>query len=134
MVDGLKNKFEDEVTVIDEDLGGEYSAKFTLIKPSPKQDFLLKEVEKFFDEVAYKISYPINVCVFEKDSTLGLAWKDQIYISEKVFNQGRRQIAEVIIEEQEHLKTGFNDETRAFQTHFIELFVSALEEKRGVFL
>ena len=134
MVDGLKNKFEDEITVIDEDLGGEYSAKFTLIKPSPKQEFLLGEVEKFFDEVGYKISYPVNICVFEKDNTLGLAWKDQIYVSEKVFNQGRRQIAEVIVEEQEHLKTGFNDETRAFQTHFIELFVSALEEKKGVFL
>lgn len=133
MVGGLKNKFNDEVTIIDEDFGGG-SSKFTVLEKTPKHEYLLNEAEKFFNESGYKVSYPVNVCVFKSPKILGMALNDKIYISEKVFNQGRREIAEVLVEENEHLKTGFQDESREFQTHFIELYLSALEEKSGVFL
>ena len=134
LVNGLKSKFEDQVSVIDEDFSDNYSTEFTVLQPTTKQEYLLNEVNKFFEETGYKLSYPVNVCVFERKNKLGLAWKNQIYISEKAFNQGRRQIAQILVEENEHLRTGFNDETRAFQNHFIELFLSTLEEGKGIFL
>ena len=47
---------------------------------------------------------------------------------------GKRKLAAVIIEENEHNSTGWGDETREFQSHFIDLYLSSLEDKVGIYL
>ena len=47
---------------------------------------------------------------------------------------GKKEIAMTIIEENEHLKTGLKDETRDFQNHFINMFLSQMEERIAHFL
>ncbi len=40
------------------------------------------------------------------------------------------EIAKIIIEENEHNKTGFSDETRNFQNHFINLYYNELMKNK----
>lgn len=99
-----------------------------------RQDFILKECLKFLEEANYRINYPLKVVEFESSDILGLAEDNTIYISIKQFLKGKKEIVATIIEENEHLKTGFSDKTRAFQSHFINLYLSEMEERIGSFL
>ena len=60
--------------------------------------------------------------------------KKTILLSEKVFDMGTREVVNTMIEENEHLKTGYSDETRQFQTHLINLLISSFEDKAGRYL
>jgi hypothetical protein len=105
------------------------------VEETPRHKFLLNECEKFFNECQYNINYPIEIVQFiNKPEQLGLAKDETIYISDKLFNMGKREIAVTIMEENEHLKTGYKDCTRAFQQHWINLFISEKEERFGYFL
>lgn len=99
-----------------------------------REKFLLKECDNFFKETSYSVDYPIEVVDFEDEDTLGLAESGTIYLSRKLFNMGKREIAVTIVEENEHLKTKFKDCSRALQQHFINMFISTLEEKNAYFL
>ena len=108
---------------------------FNKVDQTPRHSFLLKECQRFFDECNYVVGYPIEVVDFvNKPEQLGLAHNKTIYISDKLFNKGKREIAVTIIEENEHLKTGYKDCSRAFQQHFIDLFISEKEERFAHFL
>ena len=105
------------------------------VDKTPRHTFLLAECDKFFNECQYNVDYPIEVVEFvNKSEQLGLAKDGTIYISNKLFNMGKREIAVTIMEENEHLKTNFKDCTRAFQQHWINLFISEKEERFGYFL
>lgn len=54
--------------------------------------------------------------------------KKKIYISEKLLDKDFFSICSILVEENEHYKTGFSDETREFQQHFIDLYT---KEKLG---
>ncbi len=71
---------------------------------------------------------------FNDYDKLRLAENGTIYVSDKVFDMGKREIAITIIEENEHLKTGYSDETRAFQQYFINKYISEMEERVAFFL
>ena len=105
------------------------------IEQTPRHTFLLSECDKFFNECKYTVNYPIEVVDFvNKSDTLGLAQDNTIYLSNKLFNMGKRELAVTIMEENEHLKTGYKDCTRVFQQHWINLFISEKEERFGFFL
>jgi hypothetical protein len=55
-----------------------------------------------------------------------------IYISEKHIDTDLFSICTMLVEENEHFKTGLNDETRAFQQHFINLYTNSILEKDKV--
>lgn len=101
---------------------------------NPKMEYMLKKVQEFFTEIGYKITKDIEVVEFNVSSILGHAGKGYIEISEKVFDRGMKELAMVIMEEQEHITTGHADETRAFQDHLFRMWVTALEDKHGIFL
>lgn len=105
-----------------------------VVDRTSKQDYLLQEVMNFFEEVGYAVDYPVKIVQFESKKRLGQAKDNTILISEKVFDLGRKEIANTIIEENEHLKSGHGDETRAFQTHLIGTMLTYMEEKNGFFL
>ena len=98
-----------------------------------RKQFLLLECQRFFDECNYKIEYSIEVVRFDDSDKLGLAENNTIFISEKCFDMGKREIISTLIEENEHLKTGYKDCSRAFQQHFINLFILEKEERFGFF-
>lgn len=105
------------------------------VEQTPRHKFLLTECDRFFNECKYNVDYPIEVVEFvNKPEQLGLAKDGMIYISDKLFNMGKREIAVTIMEENEHLKTGYKDCSRVFQQHWINLFISEKEERFGFFL
>lgn len=75
------------------------------------------------------------VCgVFGNKSTLAQVDIDakQIYLSERLIDCSLFDIVSMLIEENEHFRTGYNDHTREFQQHFIDLYTKTLLEKNEV--
>ena len=135
MVNGLKSKFIDRVRVIGDVDGQKTGSDFRPVKElSARQNFLLKECEKFLASSGYEIKYPIMIGVFASDKTLGQAKDGTILLSEKVFDLGRKEIVATIYEEQEHLESKCSDETRAFQNHLIMKTINLMEEKSNIYL
>ena len=135
MVIGLKDKFTDAIHVIGDVDGVKGDGGFRAITIlNKKQDFLLKEAVSFLTEAGFEIKYPIKVVEFIAKEQLGQAKDGTILLSTKLFDKSRKDLVGAIVEEQEHLATGYNDLTRAFQTHFIHKYVSVLEEKINKYL
>jgi hypothetical protein len=129
----IKKSFPDVIVygLLDD---GKLSCNKKPVTLSPKMEFLLGDCMRFFSETKYSIDYPIEIVSFEKHDQLGAAEEGVIYISEKLFDMGKREIAVCIIEENEHLKTGYKDCSRTFQQHFINKYISEKEERFGFFL
>jgi hypothetical protein len=135
MVDSLKLFFGDKIRVIGEDSTGDSRGDMKIINDVSKRDnFMLQESLNFLKEANYEVKYPIKIVQFRYAETLGQAKDETIFLSEKLLGMGKKKITTVIIEENEHIKTGFSDETRAFQNHLFDMIVSAYEDKLGKFL
>lgn len=135
LIEGLKSKFNDAVNVIGEvgDIKGVNELK-VIETLSKKQQYLLDESVNWLKSNKYEIKYPMKVVQFFSKSQLGQAKDGNILLSERLFEMGRREVIATIIEEQEHLVTGFGDETRAFQSHFINKYISAMEDASNIYL
>lgn len=107
----------------------------TDIATTPKMDYLLKDVIKALNEMKYEVPYDISIVQFDDDETLGSAdlKTKQIYLSDKIFDMGRREIAMTIMEEVEHIVSGKGDETRAFQNHLFSSWLKTMENSNGLF-
>jgi hypothetical protein len=107
----------------------------TDIEITPKMEYLLKDVSKSLSEMGYKIPFEIGVVQFDNEDILGQAdVKDKkIYLSDKLFDMGRREIAMTIMEEVEHIASGQQDETRGFQNHLISSWLKTMENYHGLF-
>lgn len=105
------------------------------IATTPKMDYLLKDVIKALNEMKYEVPYDISIVQFDDDETLGSAdmKTKQIYLSDKIFDMGRREIAMTIMEEVEHIVSGKGDETRAFQNHLFSSWLKTMENSNGLF-
>ena len=92
---------------------------------------MLKKLDEFCKECEYEINYPIAVVQFTKKGLLAMANCDdkEIYLSQDAFDSFELLI-KAAIEENEHINSGLDDNTRAFQNHFINLF---LQEKLNRF-
>ena len=108
--------------------------KFMETDPENRQQFLLKECVNFFSEVGLKIKYPVVVANFEDKGVLGCAANDQIVLSTKVFDMGRKQIVITLMEEHMHLDSKCSDETREFQDYILNQLITMLENQHGMFL
>jgi len=58
--------------------------------------------------------------------------KKEILISQKMKDKSMFQFIAMLIEENEHFQTGYNDETRAFQQHFIDLYTKSILDKAEI--
>ena len=128
----IKNDFP-SVKVYGIDSGAE-EPQYEVAVQTKKMEFLIKESLRFLEETQYHVTSPIEVVDFEDVDTLGLAYANKILLSTKLFEEGKREIVAVIIEEQEHLNTKLKDCSRAFQNHWINLFLTEKEERFGNFL
>ncbi|MFA5158796.1 MAG: hypothetical protein WC451_06490 [Patescibacteria group bacterium] len=103
-------------------------------EPGKREEYLLSQAKKFFEEVNLAINYPIELVVFQQKNVLAEAKDGKILLSEKVMNLGLKKIVTAIMEECFHLESGFGDETRNFQDHLINQMVTMLENTYGIFL
>jgi len=133
LVKQLKAQYGDEVHALGY-VGSADNFREEVVVLDPKHEYLLKDVMQFLEQVKYTVGYPIKVCTFGQPNKLGQAADDTIWLSEKLFDLGRKEIAMTIVEENEHLVSGLKDETRAFQNHFINKYITSLEERYGHFL
>lgn len=135
LIQALKIQFGEKVKVIGDDATKNGEADKKIINElSKREQHLLDDSIKFLTDAGYEIKYPIKVCKFVSNETLGQALNETIFLSDKVFTMGKREIINTIIEENQHLKTGFKDETRAMQTDLINLAITFMEEKLGRYL
>lgn len=104
------------------------------VEATKKIEFLLKECLSFLEETEYIVANEIEIVDFDRTETLGLAEAGKILLASKLFELGKKEIVRTIVEEQEHLRSGFKDCTRAFQNHWINLYISEKEERFGHFL
>jgi len=112
------------------------NSSYEEIERTPKMDFLLKEVLSSLSQMKYHITYDIKIVDFDDDKVLGQAsFKDKIILlSNKVFDLGRREIALTLIEETEHIQSGKEDESREFQSHLINRWLTTMENENALFL
>lgn len=106
------------------------------VEPTEKMKFLLKEVIQALKEMDYEYDYPVSIVSFHEDKILGKAdiQLKKIYLSDTLFDMGRREIATCIMEECEHIRSGAEDETRKFQNHIFNRWLSCMENATGLFL
>lgn len=132
MAQQIKRSFSD-VKIYGMDDSGD-TVGFKKVEATSKQEFLLKECLKFCEDTQYNVDYPIEIVEFEEMATLGRAFQGKILLASRLFEEGRKEIVRTLIEENEHLKTGLKDCTRAFQNHLFNLFLTEKEERFGFFL
>jgi hypothetical protein len=104
------------------------------IDQTVKMQYQLKKATEALTDMKYSINYPIKVVNFSDANILGQAKNKMILLSGKLFDKGIREIALTIMEEQEHIETGYSDKSRAFQDHLFNKWLSSMEEHHGVFL
>lgn len=97
-----------------------------------KQGLTILETCDYF--ISPELSFVYGV--FGNKNTLAKVNLDEkvIYISETMRNSSMFEIVGMLIEENEHFNTGLQDETRAFQQHFINLFTKTLLKKNEIIL
>lgn len=106
------------------------------IEMTPKMSYLLKEVSTALVQMGYEIPFPVMACEFTDDNIMGQADvpNKKIFIANKTFDMGRRELAMTLIEETEHIISGKGDETRGFQTHLMSRWLTTMENANGLFL
>lgn len=106
------------------------------IEPTEKMKFLLKQTIAQLGEMKYDVPFDITIVQFDTPDILGRAdiEKKQIYMSDTVFDMGRREIAMTLMEETEHIKSQAEDETRQFQNHIFSQWLKSMEDSNGLFL
>lgn len=97
------------------------------------QLMMLNKALDFCTSVGFNIrgAYPIKVVESLGEGGLGLAEDKTIFIAERVFHMGSKQIASTLIEEYIHLKHGYKDMTREMQNYLFDKIVSLGEEIAG---
>lgn len=89
-----------------------------------KQGLVILEQTGYNFSPKIKFTYGVfgdkNICAQINTETA------ECFISENMLNKSLFEIVSILIEENEHLKTGFSDCTRDFQTHFIKMYTQQL--------
>jgi hypothetical protein len=114
------------------------NSKGVLFKSAEPSNMLLDNVlealvllkETTFDHKLHYIN--IKYVEFESKSHEALAEDGIVHLSIKLEDRDVNYIAKVIIEEIEHLRTGYGDSTRKFQNHWIDLYFNELTRKATV--
>lgn len=135
LVKGLKKRFADKIRVIGDVGEGEETTNFKEVKGvTNRQTAMLNDCLEFLKAANYPVNYPIKIGEFSSQIRFGQAASGTILLSHRLFDKGKKEIVAVIIEENEHLITGFKDMTREFQSHFIRKYVSIMEELTNKYL
>jgi hypothetical protein len=130
----LKTRFVEKVRIIGEEIAGSGEANYKLVKRTDRMNNMIIASMEFLKKADYEVTFPIEVVKFIDPLQLGQADKEKILIGEKAFEKGMKQLISTIMEENEHLVSGHGDETRAFQTHIFERWITSLENHNKQYL
>lgn len=101
------------------------------LDPSEKQRAVVEAAIEALNQTGYEVKHPIEFARFKRKGILGRAFQGKIYLSpESIPNVF--EAATTIVEEEEHLRTGYHDETREFQQHWIDSYVRFRLESQGI--
>lgn len=96
----------------------------------------LKQALVVLESCDYYVSEELNFKfgVFGNDSKLAQVdkAKKEVYISEVYKDRSLYDMCTMLIEENEHFRTGYSDCSRLFQSHFIDMYTKILFEKNDV--
>jgi len=99
-------------------------------------DERLKQALVVLHETGYDFSPKIKFVygVFGDKNILAQVNHDthECFVSERMLQSTIFEIVAMLIEENEHIKTGYQDHTREFQTHFIKLYAKQLMANTGI--
>jgi hypothetical protein len=133
MYNSLLSQFPDEV-------GSKNLFSFNLdtssvsIKPSDLQLDTLKAATDKLKSISYTIPRPIKLVSFIDKSVLGTYDAEFIYVSDTALDEGVTETILTIVEETEHISSGFRDETRNFQTHLLTKYVRYMFKSKNQIL
>jgi hypothetical protein len=106
----------------------------TKTAPSSHQVALIDIARDFLLKMNYDVSkYPIMIGNLGS-GVLGMAKDDTIYLSERVFLQGAKQVTATLLEEYLHLEYDLRDETYEMQNFLFDLLIQQAEIAHGVTL
>jgi len=128
----LKKFFKDKIKV--SGFLADADAEYVVVEPSNKQLFILNESLSFLKEANFPINSEIKIAIFKEHKTLGAARGKKIILSDRVLELGKKQVVATLLEEQFHLESRANDETREFQNFLVGKLITLLEEKTACFL
>jgi hypothetical protein len=107
------------------------------VEPSPitltkVQQNMYEKAVGFCEKFGFDIlDYPVKFVGELGSGTLAMAHEGTIFITERVFHQGTKQLASTLIEEYLHLHHGYDDCSRELQTYLFDRVVSMGEEING---
>jgi hypothetical protein len=127
----LKEEFKEKVKILGRsDRYGNLSVR----SPQGKENLLIQECMAFLVGEIDVVKYPVQICDFAIESQMGEAYNEEILLSPKLFDKGKRYIVSTILEEYWHLESKATDKTRAFQDFLINRFIDQVETKKQIFL
>ena len=93
---------------------------------------MLLKARAFCAFIGYDTSeYQVYCCKVLGENILGVAYQGGIYLSERVFLQGTKQVAVTMLEEYFHLKYGLQDECYKMQTFLFDVIGQLGEKLQG---
>lgn len=127
----LKDEFKEKVKILGQsDRYGDLRVR----SPEGKENVLIQECMAFLVGEIDVVKYPVQICDFAMESQMGEAYNEEILLSPKLFDKGKRYIVSTILEEYWHLESKATDKTRAFQDFLINRFIDQVETKKQIFL
>lgn len=101
------------------------------LEMTPQQKLDIDDAKQFLKKAGIDVVYPISIYQFDEKTIRGQAIDNSIRLSPKAFEDGRRRLIEILLEEYAHLESGACDKTRTFQDFLIGRWVLELEHKTG---
>jgi len=109
---------------------------FSRVDLDNRQKQILEKASAFCEKIGYPVRYPVYLSFDLGCGVLGLAdVKNQdIYLSDTVMDQGVKQVAATLIEENIHILKGYSDETYEMQNYLFDQIVTMGEKLTGEIL
>lgn len=126
----LKKAFDDKVDLIGEI--NDDGEKFR--DPNDRERVYIDEAKEFLKAAGIPIEHNVRICSFRNSVMLGRAKEEEILLSPKLFDMGKKMVVMVMLEEESHLTTGYGDNTRGFQDYLFGKIVTLMEQKLNKFL
>lgn len=112
------------------------AAIFKTQEADSRQAKVIEKAKSFCSRIGYNITHPVLVSSDLGQSALAMANKKDmsIYLSDRVLDQGVKQVAATLIEENLHLSKGFSDLTYEMQNYLFDQIVTMGERMTGEIL
>lgn len=119
-------------TVMDS-LGTSYHKTIDL---DERQESILADAKAFCENIGLPITYPVFLASTLNGGVLALAdmENNRILLSDRVFQQGKKQVVSTLLEEELHLAHGLQDLTYDMQSYLFDMIVTMGEKLTKTYL